>query len=190
MVGEKQADSIQVVTTDGINMDVDNILLSCTEIVDTGYRVIGKYDQTIEEAKRRAANQLRQQAFEKGCYAVVGIKYEFVHFVVDGYVHTYMSAYATGLTDFKKKSTRDWINERRKAVQEEKNTDKAENKVALKEEFKEELSSITKKEQELIDIRRLKEFKSQFDAGIISEEEFRKKKHELIDSYLGEENNR
>ena len=96
MEKENMIKLIPVVTTDELNGAVDSVLLSVTKRVDTGYAAMGQYINSIEAAKKEAINDLRNQAFENNCRAVVGIRFEFIHFVVDGYVNTFISAYATG----------------------------------------------------------------------------------------------
>ena len=74
----------------------DSIILSVTETVNIGPYVFN-YNESIETAKRNAVEDLRQQASRNNCCAIVGLRYEFIHFVIDGWVHAHISAYATGI---------------------------------------------------------------------------------------------
>ena len=50
-----------------------------------------------EKSKRDAIMELKQSALRKNCNAIVGLKFEFNHFVIENKVQTYLSAYATGI---------------------------------------------------------------------------------------------
>lgn len=87
-------------TTDsieGYNISGSRIILSTTVTVNTGYLPIKSFEAENEIAKNKAMLKLKESALEKNCNAVIGLRFEFNNFVADGKVHTYLSAYATGI---------------------------------------------------------------------------------------------
>lgn len=82
---------------DGYKTSGSRIILSTTVSINTGYLSIKYYEVENEKSKREAIENLKNSALENNCNAVVGLRFEFNHFVVQDKVHTYLSAYATGI---------------------------------------------------------------------------------------------
>ena len=80
----KKLELMPVSTTDSIDgykTSGSRVILSTTVIINTGYRSLGFVTEN-EKSKRDAIMELKQSALRKSCNAIVGLKFEFNHFVI------------------------------------------------------------------------------------------------------------